>query len=361
MKKILFIGAIAFLSACSEKAKDKKAELVQLKKEQVALNAKISALENEVGSQETAVKEVAVYEVNPSVFKNYLEIQGKIDAEENLQVTPEAAGLVSAVFVKIGQSVKKGQVIAQIDDKVLRQSMAEIQTQIDLANNLYNRQKNLWDQKIGTEVQFISAKTQKESAERRMETTKSQLALYKIKSPINGIIDAMDLKVGQTVMPGFSGVRVVNANNLKAKAMVSESYAGRIMQGGKVNVILPDAADSLQTSISYASKTIDPVSRSYEIEVKLPSNKKYQPNMLALLKITDYNNSNALVVPISAILKSESESYVYLFVDGIATKSVIKIGKTSNGKAEILSGIKTGDKIIVTGIQDLNEGDKVKF
>jgi RND family efflux transporter MFP subunit len=152
---------------------------------------------------------VDVLKVTESSFQNYLEVQGKIDAEENVQVNPEAPGVVTAVFATIGQNVVKGQVLAQIDDQVLRQNISELQNQLELATTLFERQKNLWNQKIGTEVQYLSAKTQKDAAERRIATLRSQMSMYKIKSPISGSIDAMDLKVGQAVMPGMSGIRVV--------------------------------------------------------------------------------------------------------------------------------------------------------
>src|SRR5690606_35387675 len=158
----------------------------------------------------------------------------------------------------IGQQVSKGQVLAQIDDAVLRQNIAQVQTQLDLAVNVFNKQKNLWDQKIGTEIQFLNAKAQKESLERQIATINQQAEMYKVRSPINGTIDQLDWKLGQAVQPGVPGIRVVNSSNLKAKALVSESYAGRIDRGDEVKVILPDANDSLTTQISFASKSIDP-------------------------------------------------------------------------------------------------------
>ena len=363
MKRILFIVAIAFLAACSSK-KDPKTELANLKKQRIELDAKIAKLETTLGANDTskiAAKDVSVVELTETSFKNYLEIQGKIDAEENIQVNPEAQGVVTAVYIKVGQSVRKGQVLAQIDDKVLRQNITELQTQLTLATSLFNRQKNLWDQKIGTEVQYINAKAQKEAAENRIATLRSQISMYKIKSPINGTADAMDLKVGQSVSPGMSGIRIINASNLKAKALVAETYAGRVSQGDDVNVIFPDVPDSLRTKITFASKTIDPASRSFEVQINLPSNKKYRPNMLAILKIVDYQNAKAIVIPISAIQKSETGDFVFVAVNGIAKKAVIKAGKTYGGKVEILTGLKVGDKIITAGAQNLNEDDTVKF
>lgn len=361
MKQILLIAIIAFLAACSQ-PKDKKTELADLIKQRAELDGKITKLEAEVGIKDTsATKDVTVYEVKVAPFNNYVEIQGKVDAEQNVQVNPEAQGIVTSVYATIGQRVNKGQVLAQIDDNVLRQSMSQLQTQIDLAVNLYNRQKNLWDQKIGTEVQFVSAKSQKESLERQMAVLNSQLAMYKIKAPISGTIEQMDLKVGQAVSPGISGIRVVNTSNLKAKAQVAESYLGRVGQGDDVQVIFPDIPDSLKTKVSFASRVIDQSSRSFDIEINLPSNAKYRANMIVVLKVVDYKNPKAITVPVNAIQNAENGQYVMTVANGKAKRVAIKIGRTIDGKAEILSGLTAGDKIVVTGIGDLNEGDSVKY
>ncbi len=361
MKKLLFISAIAFLAACSQ-PKDKKTELADLKKQRAELDGKIAKLEAEVGAKDSAAtKDVTVYDVKTAPFNNYVEIQGRVDAEQNVQVNPEAQGVVTSVAAAIGQNVSKGQVLAQIDDKVLRQSMAQLQTQIDLAVNLYNRQKNLWDQKIGTEVQFVNAKSQKEGLERQMAVLNSQLDMYKIKAPISGTIEQMDLKVGQAVSPGMSSIRIVNANSLKAKAQVAESYLGRVGQGDDVEVIFPDIPDSLRTKVSFASRVIDQSSRSFDIEIKLPSNAKYRANMIVVLKVVDYKNPKAITVPVSAIQNAENGQYVITVVNGKAKRNQIKVGRTIDGRSEILSGLTAGDKIVVSGIEDLNEGDTVKY
>jgi membrane fusion protein (multidrug efflux system) len=362
MRKILIASLVLFLAACGNNPKDKKAELEKLKKEQADINGKIAKLEMEVGAKkETVAKDVEVYEVKNTNFKNYIEIQGKVDAEKNVQVNPQAAGVITRVYANIGQKVSQGQVLAQIDDAVLRQIMAQLQTSLDLASNLFKRQKNLWDQQIGTEVQYLNAKSQKQGLERQMAVLRQQASMYKIKSPISGTIDQMDYKVGQAVQPGAPGIRVVNANDLKAKASVSESYAGKINQGDEVIVMVPDAMDSVKTNISFAAKTIDPISRSFNVEVKLPSKKSYRPNMLAVLKIVDYSNSNATVVPIRALQKSENGDYLMLDNNGKAQKVEVKVGNIYNGQAEILSGIKAGDKVIIVGLNGLNEGDTVKL
>lgn len=361
MKKLILISAIALLAACGQK-KDPKTELADLKKQRTELDAKIDSLEKKVGGKDSlTTKDVTVFETKLAPFNNFVEIQGKVDAEQNVTVNPEAQGIVTAVYASVGQNVGKGQVLAQLDDNVLRQSIAQLQTQVDLATNLFRRQKNLWDQKIGTEVQYLNAKSQKEGLERQMAVLRTQLAQFKVKSPISGTIEQMDLKVGQAAGPGIQAIRVVNSSSLKAKAQVAESYAGKIGQGDAVKVIFPDIPDSLNTHVSFASKVIDQASRSFNIEIKLPSNKKYRPNMIAVLKVVDYKNPSAIAIPVNAIQSAENGKYVMTVVNGKAKKTQLKVGRTIEGKTEILSGLQAGDKVIVTGVEDLNEGDPVKY
>ena len=361
MKNLIYLVALVFIAACA-KPKDKKAELEELKKKRTSLNAKIAELEKEVGTTKTQeIVDVSVVELSPVVFKSYVEVQGKVDAQENVQVSPEMPGVITALYVRAGQNVSKGQLLAQLDDKVLRQNVAQLQTQLDLAKTLYQRQKNLWDQQIGTEVQYLNAKTQKEGLEKQMAVLRSQISMYRIKSPISGTVDQMDLKLGQAVSPGMPGITVVNASNLRVKAEVAESYAGKVNSGDEVNVILPDVPDSLSTTVSFASRVIDPSSRSFDVEVKLPSRKSYRPNMLAILKIVDYKVDDAITVPVNAIQKSESGEYVFVSANGKARKVDIKTGKVSEGKAQVLSGLKAGDKVVTLGFQDLNEGDSLRF
>lgn len=366
MKKILYLSAAIFLASCGNKSADKSAELTKLKKQQAELNIKIAELENEVGAKPDSngkVTDVSVIAIAPTTFRSYIQIQGKIDAEENVIANAESPGVITAIYIKAGQRVTRGQVLAQIDDKAIQQGIANAQTQVELSRTLFERQKNLWDQKIGTEVQYLQAKAGKESAELQLAQIKAQANMYKIKSPIDGTVDQMDLKLGQAIQPGNSDIRIINDARLKAKATVAESYAGRVNQGDDVLVIFPDVQDSdtLKTKISFAAKAIDPISRSFQVEIKLPYKSAYRPNMLAVLKIVDYERKNAVVVPLNAIQRSESGEYVFIAENNIAKRINIKIGGTYNGTTEVISGLKAGEKLIITGIQDLNDGDRIKI
>ncbi|WP_207532042.1 efflux RND transporter periplasmic adaptor subunit [Desertivirga arenae] len=362
MKRFTYLIAIAIIAACG-KSKDPKTQLAELKKERASLDSKIASLEKEVGGDKKAlqVTEVSVVEVQPVIFKSFVEVQGKVDAQENVQVSAEAPGVITAIYVRPGQQVSRGQALVQLDDKVVRQNISQLQTQLELQTSLFNRQKKLWEQKIGTEVQYITAKTQKEAVEKQIAVLRSQLAMYRVKSPISGTVDQMDWKLGQALNPGLPGLTVVNANNLKVKAEVAESYAGRVNTGDEVMVILPDAQDSLSTKVTFASRVIDPASRSFEVNVKLPAKGKYRPNMLAVLKIVDFRSNGALTVPVNAVQKSESGEFVYVAEGGKAKRVIITTDKVSEGQALVASGLKAGDKVITLGFQNLNEGDPVKI
>lgn len=362
MKKLLYIPAILLLAACS-KPKDKKAQLADLQKQQQEINAKITKLQSEIGTVDsTKAVEVGALEIKTSTFTNYVQIQGKIDAQDNVTAFSQSPGTVTGLYVKPGQHVSKGQVLAQLDASVLQQNIAQSEAQVSLNQTLYERQKNLWDQKIGTEVQFLQAQTTLQASKKALASLRQQANLYRIVSPISGTVDQMDLKLGQAVQPGQAGngIRIVNADILKVKADVPESYSGSVNTGNRVQILVPDAHDSLTTSVSFASKAIDPTSRSFAVEIKLPQRATLRPNMTAIIKIANYTNNAAITLPVKAIQRSEDGDYVYLNVNGKAKRAPVKVGVTYGGQSEILSGIKVGDKVITDGVTDVEEGDKVK-
>jgi len=363
MKKILYISAVLFLAACSNnKPKDKKAELTDLKKQQATLNSKIAALQTELGTQDsTKGTDVSAITIKPGQFTNYVQIQGRIDAQDNVTAYPQATAVITAINVKVGDHVSKGQVLAQLDNSVLVQNVAQAQAQANLSNTLYQRQKNLWDQKIGTEVQYLQAQTQLQTAQKQVASLRQQADMYRIVSPISGTVDQMDLKLGQVASPGSAGIRIVNADVLKVKADVPESYSSTVNQGDSVKILFPDVDDSLTTRVTFAAKVIDPSSRSFGIEVKLPHNSEYRPNMTAVLKIADYSKRNAIVIPVNAIQKSDEGDYVYINNGGYAKRKNITEGATSGGMTEVTGGLAKGDQVITEGASELGDGDKVKI
>jgi membrane fusion protein, multidrug efflux system len=364
MKKLLYIPAILVLAACGNKpqGKDAKvAELAKLKTEQADLSAKINKLQAEVGTTDSVKSAlVNVQDIKSEKFTNYVQLQGRIDAQDNVTAYPQAQAVITNIYVKVGQHVSQGQTLVQLDNSVLLQNIAQAQTQVNLNRTLFQRQKNLWDQKIGTEVQFLQAQSTLQASEKQLESLRKQANTYRIVSPINGTIDQMDLKLGQAASPGTTGIRIVNADVLKIKADVPESYASSIKQGDNVKVVVPDANDSLTATVTFAAKVIDAASRSFGIEIKLPQRKTLRPNMTAVIKIANYTKNNAIVIPLNAVQKSESGDYVFVNVNNIAKKKVITEGATYGDKIEIKTGLNIGDKLITDGSTEVEDGDKVK-
>jgi len=362
MKKLIYIPALVFLAACSPKPKDKATELADLKKQAAEINSKIAALQGSVGTQDSTKSiDVSALPVKAGKFTHYVDIQGKIDAKDNVMAYPQSPGVITSIYIKPGDHVHRGQVLVQLDNSVLKENISQAETQAALAYTLFQRQKNLWDQKIGTEVQYLQAQTQMQSADKQIAMLRQQADLYRITSPIDGSIDQMDLKMGQVAQPGVTGIRIVNADNLKVKADVPESYASRINQGDNVKVVVPDANDSLTTKLTFVAKVIDPTSRSFAIEIALPSRRTLRPNMTATIKIADYSSNNAIVIPLNTVQKSEQGDYVYVNENGVAKRKNIKVGSSYGGLSEIVSGLAQGDQVITAGASDLEDGDKVRI
>jgi len=360
-RDIIYLIAFVFISACNNKPDNKKAELEKLRKERTSLDEKITKLEAETGaSTPQRITDVGVETLSPSTFTSYIEIQGTVDADENLMANSQAAGVITAIFVKSGQRVGKGQVLAQLDNSALQQQILQAQTQVDVATTLFERQKNLWDQKIGTEVQFIQARSNRDIAQKQLAGLKAQASMYRIVAPVSGTVDLMDLKLGQAIQPGTQGIRIVNLSRLKIKTSVPETYASQLSRGNKVLVTVPDADESFTANLSYISKIIDPASRSFSVEVRLPERASLKPNMTAVLKIVDDVKQNAIVLPVKAIQQSEKGKYVYTVENNKAKRTDIKVGSTYSGKSYIESGLKANDKVIIEGAQNVEDGDAVR-
>ena len=342
-KKIIFIGLIPFFVSCGGGEETK------------------SDANGSDSTSNSKAKTVEIISLSPQLFNSFIDVQGKVDAEENVSINAEMPGSVSKIYVSLGQQVTTGQILAELDSKIIQQGIAELQNSLELAKIMFEKQKNLWDQKIGTEMQYLAAKNQKEALEKKMITLQEQLKMSKIVSPINGIVDAIDIKTGQATMPGLPAIRVVNMNKLTVKGEVAESNLARVKNGDDVIIIFPDMLDTIKTKISYAAKVISPLNRTFTVTVNLDGKKEYHPNMVAILKIVSYSNPKAFIVPVSSVQKSADGDFVFISENNKAKKVRVKMGKTYNGQAEILEGLSEGNKFISKGYQELNDGEEVKF
>lgn len=365
----------SLLIACSQEKKSdlqgKRDELADLKKQEAELTTKIKTLEGELAKlepkkeDEGRVKEVSVAPVATTTFQHFVELQGTIDAKNNVQVSPKSGGVVTAVYVKEGDNVRAGSPIAKVDDELLRQSIAEVKTQLSLATTVFDKQAALWKQQIGTEIQYLQAKNNKESLERRLSTLNAQLGQSTVTAPISGVVDQVNVKVGQSAMPGVGLVRVVNLSQLKVVAKVSDTYSGSVRKGDAVMIRFPDLNRELNSKISFVSTTVDPLSRTFTIEAPLPSDNSLKPNMLAQIKINDKTVGNAIVINQNLIQSTENGQLVYVAVNEggkkVAKARTVKTGEAYGGKIAVTQGLQAGDQIVTVGYQDLVDGQPISY
>ncbi|WP_286130615.1 efflux RND transporter periplasmic adaptor subunit [Solirubrum puertoriconensis] len=363
--------ALAFLAACGGE-KDPQAELAKLKQEQAATEAKIAELETKAGKgaadagASVAATPVSVINVQPESFTSYLEVQGRADFDENANVSPRVPGVITSIRVQRGDRVSRGQVIATQDAAVLESGIAELRTRLDLARTVYEKQSRLWKQQIGTEIQYLQAKNNYEALQRSLATQQQQRAMYNVIAPFSGTVDEVPAKIGEMGNPGMPVVRLISGAGNKIVADVSENYAANIKAGDKALVSIPDlGAENIPSTVRTVSRTINPASRTFAVELRLNGSQAQQlrPNMVATVRIQNYNKPQTTVLPVDLVQKDEENSYVFVVEDKggkkVAAKRVVQTGATYNGRTEITSGLKANDQVISAGYQNLNEGQTV--
>jgi membrane fusion protein, multidrug efflux system len=369
----LITGTLFFMSCgqTGDTVEKQKAELQKLKEQQAALATKVQKAEealNKVDSssaKKEKTKLVAFQPVAPAAFTHYIELQGKIDALNIALVTPRngTGGQVKEIYVKKGDMVKKGQLLLKLDDVVLQQQLATARQQFAFAQNLYDRRKNLWAQQIGSEVELVTAKNQVDQAQMSVDLISRQIDLTRVYADISGVADIVNIRLGE-LFTGNNQLQIVNTSQLKAIAQVPENYLGQVKVGSNLKVVIPELNNkTIDTKISVTGKTIDPSTRSFYIETKLPFDKQFYPNQIALIKIQDYTTSNALTIPVNSLQNDDKGKYVMIAVkDGgrlVARKKPITIGMMYGDKVEVLSGIQTGDDIITDGYQGLYDDQPI--
>ena len=363
----LFLAGTLLLASCGGDNKDPKAQLEKLKGEQAATQAKIAELEAKTGGPATvAATPVSVMNAKPESFKSYLEVQGRVDFDQNATVGARAAGTLTSIRVQRGDRVGKGQVLATVDASILDASVAELRTRLDLARIVYQKQKSLWDQQIGTEIQYLTAKNNYQALQRNLATLNQQKALYNVVAPFSGSVDEVLPKLGEVTAPGAPVVRLTSGTGGKILADVSEAYGNSIKAGDQAVVTIPDLGDQeLPATVRVVSRSINATSRTFTVELRLQNAKAadLRPNMVATVRIQNYNAASATVIPVDIVQHDELNSYVYVVAQeggkAVAKKRIIKTGNTYNGKVEVTSGLTAADQVISGGYQNLNEGQKV--
>ncbi|MFZ9387545.1 MAG: efflux RND transporter periplasmic adaptor subunit [Chitinophagaceae bacterium] len=399
MKKItssslVLLLAVFLLASCgggSEKDKlaGLKTRLEKLKKEKTTLESEIRKLEEEIvkadpKAAQQAKKLVAVDTVRTGDFSHYIELQGKIDAEGIAYVAPKGqGGLVKAVYVKTGQRVSRGQLVLKLDDALARQSVIAAQQQtgqlkarLTQAQTVYERYETLWKQNIGAEIQVINAKADVDALNAQLKAAQAQVAMAQeqanmsnVYAEISGVVEEANVKVGEFFSPQSAanprtGIRIVNLSNLKVVTNVPENYVASVKKGDQVEVVVAQSGKpSFPSVISVIGSSIDPVTRSFIAEAKLPTDPGLKPNQTATMKILDYEAKGVVSVPVNIVQSDEKNKYVFI-MEGtgdkkIARKKIVTVGKTYNGNIEILGGLSAGELIITEGFQSVYDGQSI--
>lgn len=379
MKRIIALLSIsALLFSCSKKDNTLSIdELVKSKNSKVLIERKAAlqadltkineALEKFEGKKEEALVEILT--LSDTLFNHYLEIQGNVNTKENILVQPEFSGTLSTLTVKAGDRVAKGQILARVDDAGISQQLASLENQYALAKTTFERQKNLWDKKIGSEIQFLQAQAQMVSAQKGVAQIKAQLAKTVIRAPFSGTIDEVFVEKGQVVAPSMQGLmRIVNLGNMYVSTTVPETYIGKLKQGIEVDVFLASLGKTYKGKVRQIGNFINPNNRSFGIEVSVPNPENLlRPNQVAKLKIIDYINKKAIVVPTNVIQEdAEGNKFVFTAVNATentatAKKIIVKLGQSSDNVTEIVSGLSAKDKIVTEGANTISDGMQLNF
>ncbi|MBO0320784.1 efflux RND transporter periplasmic adaptor subunit [Muricauda sp. CAU 1633] len=384
MKKIIQLSILGILIAACGGGGNSTVEGILETKDLDAIRAKrnslteeLKALEGQVKQLDEAIAElddnsklplVSALTVQPEEFHHFLELQGDVMTDQNVLIYPEMAGTLYRVYVKEGQKVSKGQVLASIDDGGLSSQLAQMRTQAELSKTTFERQKRLWEQNIGSEIQFLQAKTNYEAQQSAVKQLESQVGKSTIRAPFSGIVDDVIKDQGTVVTPGPGSeiFRIVNLSDMYIDVEVPETHLPNVTPGKMVDAYFPVLGETVSTKVRQTGNFINPSNRSFIAEIPVPNtNGHIKPNLTAQVKINDYTNENAILIPQSVVSENaEGEQYVYILAEEngevIAKKSVITPGKTQGDFLEVLDGISAGSQVIVEGARNVRDGQTVK-
>ncbi|WP_435135165.1 efflux RND transporter periplasmic adaptor subunit [Formosa sp. A9] len=384
MKHIYTIAALSFLLiACGGKEKSLddilnegnleqiRERRTQIETEQITISEQLKRIDEKIAELDDTKKLPLVTTVvaNKERFVHFLELQGSVQTKENIVIYPEVSGILTKIYVKEGQNVSKGQILAKIDDGGLEQQVSQMEIQLALAKTTFERQKRLWEENIGSEIQFLQAKSNYEAQEQSVNQLKTQLSKTNIVAPFNGVIDDIITDEGSVVMPGQSQlIRIVNLKNMYIETEVPESYIKDVDEGKKVIVEFPVLGTTVETKVRQASNFINPANRTFKVEVPVPNQKEHiKPNLTARLKINDYTNEKAILIPLSIISENANgEQYIYVIAEknsdneAVAKRTIIETGKTQGDVIEVLNGINDGAEIIKEGARSVRDGQTIK-
>jgi len=367
-KILVLLGMGLILTACGPRGEE--AQLAQLEKERDALTEKIERLKQGIAQKAnpTVKREklinVKISPVEKGLFQHFIQVQGTVESDNNILVAPQSSGIVKKIHVYAGSKVSRGQILAELDGSILESSIAELENGLKLAKTIFERQQRLWNKNIGSEIEFLQAKNNKESLEKRLVTLKEQYKLAKIFAPLSGTVDKVLIKEGEMVAAGMGAIRVVQLSNLKIKVDLSEIYISRIKKKDLVHVSIPVIGREFDLRVEAVSQVIDPENRTFQIEMKIPKTEAgIKPNMLSVLTINDYSNPEALTVPVNIVQETGTGKFIFVAEqkngDWIARRRSVRTGKNYNDRVEVLSGLQEGEHVVTFGYQNLADGQNM--
>lgn len=372
MKKItIFLFLTILTISCS--SGNKQAQIAKLEAQRDALTEEIEQLKQSIFQEngeieDEKIKYVEIIQIEPRIFKHYIKVQGTIESNNNIFTPPQASGIVKKIYVQKGEKVLKGQLLAELDGSIYESTIMELETNMELATTIFERQERLWNKKIGSEIQYLQAKTNKASLGKRLITVNEQYKLTKIFAPISGTVDEVNIKVGEAAIAGMGAIRIVQLSDLKIAAVLSENYISQVKKKDSVHVHIPVLDKSLNMTIKAVSQVIDPENRTFNIELKIPENKfSIKPNMLAVLTINDYTNPAAITVPVNIIQRTSNKQFIFVTNEDSEFSGekfevemrYVKTGKYYDNLVEITEGLTAGEIVVFFGFQDLADGQIV--
>ncbi len=383
MKKIsILVLSLFTLYSCGNSDKSvqeviESGDLSEIRAKKAELSTRQSELSSQIADLDAAIHQldenrqftlVRTRQLNDTTFKHYIELPGDVDTDQNITIYPEYSGILLEILVNEGEEVRSGQVLARIDDGGLRNQLAQLRAQSTLAETTFERQQRLWEQQIGSEIQYLEAKTNFEALQNSVQQLESQLAKTIVRAPFSGVIDEIFTDQGEVVAPGQSRLfRLINLSDMYITAAVPESYLGQVQKGTEVLVEIAATGTEFRSEVRQVGNFINPNNRTFEVKVAVPENNdQIKPNLIATVKLNDYTSENAVTIPESVIQQDAAgRNIAFVFEPttdstGVAQRRIIRTGYSYEEQTEVLEGIEAGELLITEGSKNIRDGQQVR-
>ncbi|HSF56262.1 MAG TPA: efflux RND transporter periplasmic adaptor subunit [Algoriphagus sp.] len=364
----VFLAALAISCAQEEGVDAKKTRLAELKDQVSSMNSEIKTLESEISKLDPEFAKsnkksilITTATARKGEFSHFVEVTGSVLSKKNVSISAETSGRILEVPAIEGMRVTKGQILARIDAESIQRNIEEMESSLELATTIFQKQERLWNQKIGTEIQYLEAKNRKEGLEKSLAAMTTQLDKALVKAPFNGTVESVDVRMGELVQPGLPMFQFVGDSDLFIQADVSESFVGVLSKGDSVDVEFPSINKAMKTRVSSVGGVINPNNRTFKVEVFLPNRFEVKPNMISILKIKDYENKESVIVPAHLILADNQGDYIFIVENGTAKKKYVKRGLTYGDETEIKEGLTGTETIVDKGFREVGDNFSVNI